>query len=608
MQMASHTDQFQIFVSYSHRDKGWIDALRLRDDLQTAGRPARFLIDDQELKTDDRWTRWASQKIEEADAALLLVSPDYLESKAIRDHELPAIAKRWSAAAGCHRLPVVFVPIEGADPRHLCGRLQVSSEELSEHLAARSWDAPLPGKARQDEAVARAIRQRVVEVLEPEIADLERVISSKYALLWSVGKGTSCRVIRATDRRLRRDVAIKALRDPDYEPIFDASLRRAAKVSEHPNVVTIFGAWLDRRPHHCVEQYIDGESLQDLLQKNPGGLDVPFVQRVLTSIGSAVDHAHRHDFRNLDIKPSNVMIENAGKLGEAHYLCASTGDSSILKMEQGRGRLGAALLYVPPEHYPDVPPGDRPLDDAFADQYRLGLLAYEMLVGPEPLKGNLDERLADIQRHTVGAPTWPAVTETRKDCPEYLARAVATMIDPLPAHRFRSLGQALQAVGAHSPELALARESYLRILDSKDEGRGFFIAFYERFLERSPEARAKFAERRFNPTVEGKCWETQLGVVREAVLLLLAYSLLNERGTHTVLTRIARTHGPEASFGTKPLDLSKESFDDFQQVLLETVADFDPQWQHAPSKHQLLDSWAAATRDGIAYLKERMSH
>lgn len=95
----------QIFISYSHEDKKWLDdiTIPLKTIMNTIG--GIDVWDDTRIKTGDRWKEEIELALENAAAAILLVSPNFLASDFIINNELPPILKRASAM-GTHIFPI----------------------------------------------------------------------------------------------------------------------------------------------------------------------------------------------------------------------------------------------------------------------------------------------------------------------------------------------------------------------------------------------------------------------------------------------------------------------------------------------------------------------
>jgi hypothetical protein len=82
----------KIFVSYSHKDKIYLD--RLKTHLQVLSYEIDFEIwDDTKINTSDKWKETIERELNSASIAILLVSTDFLASEFIRNNELPQLLK-----------------------------------------------------------------------------------------------------------------------------------------------------------------------------------------------------------------------------------------------------------------------------------------------------------------------------------------------------------------------------------------------------------------------------------------------------------------------------------------------------------------------------------
>lgn len=94
-----------VFLGYSHRDVAWKD--RLVSLLRVMERKGVFDVwDTGEIPVSENWSQQISEVVKKADVAVLLVSPDFLASDFIVDHELPALLQR-NQKEGLAVLPVV---------------------------------------------------------------------------------------------------------------------------------------------------------------------------------------------------------------------------------------------------------------------------------------------------------------------------------------------------------------------------------------------------------------------------------------------------------------------------------------------------------------------
>ena len=416
------------------------------------------------------------------------------------------------------------------------------------------------------------------------------------------------------DEQLDRYVTIKFLKNRELDDLFDDAVRRAAKVTKHPNIISIYGAWLEEEPHHYVRQYVDGNSLRfELENQGQRPLPIDFIQHALASVGNAMRFAQEQGVDDLDIKPEHILIQTRTRNKEVNlglassydiFLSPETGDKEVLKKNRSMKR---SLIYFPPElfcsarlHKPDQ---DK------VNQYRLGIVGYEMLIGSKSFKKLAEKpetRLKELERtrswsESTDFPAWPPVAAGCEGCPKFISDSIDQMIDPNPNNRFATLDDAVAVITHCNLDVEVARDSYRRLLDDSHKERQFFRTFYNRFLERCPKAGKTFEDLGFpnrsalndleTNDPKGK-WPRQFMVLKETIVLLLAFRILGESQEPTVLTRIAQTH---AAFGIHETD-----FYAFRDALVETVLDHDS----GNYKYELQHAWKEAITQGIEYMSK----
>ncbi len=203
----------------------------------------------------------------------------------------------------------------------------------------------------------------------------------RYQCLRLLGQGGMGRVFLAHDQQLRRDVALKFVRDddPDHMHRFVSEARSQARVS-HERVCQVFEVGEVQGRTYIAMQYIDGSPLNQLAK------ELTLEQKVLVmrEVAEGVHAAHRAGLIHRDIKPSNIMVERS--------------DSGLLKpyvMDFGLARdwkegMTATGSVMGTPHYmaPEQARGEVSRLDRRADVYSLGATLYHLLTGVVPIPGS----------------------------------------------------------------------------------------------------------------------------------------------------------------------------------------------------------------------------
>ncbi|HEX5224654.1 MAG TPA: protein kinase [Solirubrobacteraceae bacterium] len=221
------------------------------------------------------------------------------------------------------------------------------------------------------------------------------MLAGRYELLEPIGGGAMGVVYRATDTLLGRTVAVKLLRlDQDAESSvlrFEREARAAALLS-HPNIVSVFDAGTDGTTHFIVMEYVCGNSLSRLFAEK----DAPTVAAALdtaSQISSGLAAAHKVGVVHRDVKPSNVMIDEAGVVKLLDFGIARMHPEPSLTPT---GSVLGSARYIAPEVARGEPADDR------SDVYSFGCVLYESLAGRPPFIG--ESLVAVVNQHLNDEP------------------------------------------------------------------------------------------------------------------------------------------------------------------------------------------------------------
>lgn len=300
-----------------------------------------------------------------------------------------------------------------------------------------------PGSAlRADVMVvprARRSTAAVVPIAGPNPGD----IIGNYKVSEFLGEGGMGTVYRCEHVALGREYALKVLRskvverDPTAAQRFLREARTAARV-RHPNIVDVFdyGTLPDGRPYFVME-LLEGESLADRVDR--GALPPAEVVTIARQLATALCAAHDRGVIHADVTPSNVLIVSAPASTEMHVKLVDFGLAELageaMQDDNPEFVLGTPA-YISPEQLRGLPPTDR------SDQYGLGAVIYELLVGHPPYQ---HPDLRTLCMMHITAPI-PAVESPHGPLPPKLADVVTTCLQKTPQARFPGMRALIAAL------------------------------------------------------------------------------------------------------------------------------------------------------------------
>jgi serine/threonine protein kinase len=262
-----------------------------------------------------------------------------------------------------------------------------------------------------------------------------------YQITGKIGSGGMATVYRALDPADQRPVAVKVLAvhladDEEVRKRFEREAN-ALRQLHHPHILPVFDLGHANGTPYIVMQLMSGRTLHDRLQGEP--LPVEEVGRYTRQIASALDYAHARGIVHRDVKPANILLDDAGSPYLADFGVAywTAGSDSGARLTQTGAFVGTAA-YASPEQLKGQQPG-RP-----SDIYSLAVLVFEMATGRLPFEAS--SSLAVIKMHLRDAPPNPLAYNPRLPLALYhvLVKALAKM----PGARYPSAMQFSDAVDA----------------------------------------------------------------------------------------------------------------------------------------------------------------
>src|SRR5262249_6772926 len=182
-----------------------------------------------------------------------------------------------------------------------------------------------------------------------------------YQITAKLGEGGMGEVYRATDTKLRRDVALKFLPDHFADDADRLSrFQREAQVLatlNHPNIAQVYGLEDSGNARCIVMELVEGETLADRIARGP--IPVEEALKIAHQIVDGLEAAHERSIIHRDLKPANVKITPEGKIklldfGLAKALDTSSGNVTLsnsptmLSGTMGSGVILGTAAYMAP--------------------------------------------------------------------------------------------------------------------------------------------------------------------------------------------------------------------------------------------------------------------
>jgi serine/threonine protein kinase len=201
---------------------------------------------------------------------------------------------------------------------------------------------------------------------------------------------------------------------------------------KHPNLVALYDIkYDDEGQAWVVMEYVAGDSLKDVIDRNPNGLPRDEIQTWFRGLASGVAYLHEHGIVHRDLKPGNLFIDDAtvkvGDYGLSKFISCSrrsgqtesVGTFHYMAPEIGRGSYGREI-----------------------DIYALGIVLHEMLTGRVPFDGESSQEI--IMKHLTADPDLSGL-------PQPFRAVIAKALMKDPEQRFHEVSEMLAALGWDDP-------------------------------------------------------------------------------------------------------------------------------------------------------------
>jgi serine/threonine protein kinase len=562
-----------LFICYSHTDQKYRE--QFSKFLQTDRlKGAVTIFSDAAIEPGDEWQKTILEQLRQATAALVLVSQDFMISPFIQQVELRDLVAGYIRSG----LRLFLVPVRATN---------YQGTYLEKFQWARAPDKPLSllTPEQQEEAMVAICLKIGNELVAnaPDLATAEDTIAclrsvpkldlpSVYEIEEPIGEGEFARCFKARDQLLDKTVIIKVLNTPlsQDSPGYDKYVRSASRLT-HRNILNLLFSQANKLPHFIVTPAVGDDTLDKRLAA--GRMTIADAIDLTIKLAGALAYAHSKDCVHGRVRPCEIRFdrENEPVLSGFRTLAALR-DAPAVSIADRRLSLDE-FLSASPEYRETGAIG------AKADQYQLGLLAYEMIAGAPPVRGSESNWSSLLNPAIAQALLHPRpLKDAVPGCDPRVSDAIMRMLSVQPSDRWDTLEQLIEVLRAGRavvPCVEEAKASYRRC--AQDDC--FYETLYAKLFDVA-EIRSMFV---------GRPMEQQYQVLRDALWLLLSFKTADERGEPTILSGIARTH---ARFEPQQFEL-------FRDAVLDAVGRHDPEGPAAVA------AWREALTPGIDYLKSK---
>ena len=340
------------------------------------------------------------------------------------------LRRRWETISGAEAWPLGSAPVPvRLESKQLDLAIQIVHQSL-EFAMMRSPKQEIIGKS--DEPVGFISSDSILQLKLPGIR-----------LLREMGRGGMGVVVEGIDESLDRRVAVKFLHplrasDPSARERMTREAQAVAAL-QHENILAIYSYQVFDNIPLLVQQFIDGESLQDRLSRD-GKLPLEVCIDIARQVASGLAAAHKAGIIHRDLKPDNILLEHSSQT----VRIGDFGLAKRLTQEHltGEGKLAGTPSFMSPEQTLR-----QPLDGR-SDLFSLGTVLYAMTTGTLPFSGDDPYIILDAIRSAQAIPP----QQIRSEIPDWLSDLILKLLEKTPEKRVVSATELVRILDTHRLE------------------------------------------------------------------------------------------------------------------------------------------------------------
>ncbi len=271
-----------------------------------------------------------------------------------------------------------------------------------------------------------------------------------YRILKKLGEGGMGVVFLAEDTKLDRKVAIKFLPrhiagNSDERKRFEIEAKAAAALN-HPNIATIHNIEEADDELFIVMEYIAGKHLKEHINSKP--LSIEEAINIATQIAEGLQAAHEKGIVHRDIKSSNIMVTDKGKVKIMDFgLAKFRGSAQLTQI----GTTVGTAAYMSPEQTKGEDADQR------SDIWSFGVVLYEMLTGVLPFKGEYEQAVI----YSIINEDFDLITLTEESISQKLISVTTKMLQKDADLRYQTVAELISELTEDNLKLKTSKYGFL---------------------------------------------------------------------------------------------------------------------------------------------------
>ena len=333
---------------------------------------------------------------------------------------------------------------EHVDAAFVAGAIHEARGNLDE--AARAVVAEAYGRGSADNLTvqiisiedlpeeASAVQQQLAQLAPPPLLEARAEIDG-FRILRELHASARSHIYLAVDPESGGRVVLKTpatdlQADPELLERFMLEEWIARRLNS-PHVLKPYPRTRERRFLYVAMEFVEGQTLAQWMIDNPRP-DLEAVRGIVEQIARGLQAFHRLEMLHQDLRPENIMIDRTGTVKIIDF-----GSVSVVGVDERASpaepsRILGTLQYTAPEYFVGEAGSER------ADQYSLGVIAYQMLSGRLPYgAAAAGVRTRAAQRRL----RYASVLDEQRNIPAWIDAAIRKAVHPEPLERYEALSE-----------------------------------------------------------------------------------------------------------------------------------------------------------------------